>query len=186
MEIRYRNTLEDAVAFNRYHCAHSDEIRRQRNRAAIHLPIVLGVLLAALAVVTQHMEVAFCGAVFIALYVFFIRRAFRTGLRKTVEKMYQEQDASGFICEHVLEIDEDGILEKTDVSERRDKWIKASGIAEDDGYAFIYVGVAQAHVVPRERIIDGDFDRFVETARSYWEKAHADSREGGGPTGGTS
>jgi hypothetical protein len=171
MEIRYKNTFEDIIAFNEYHYANSDTFIKQRKKATIYVPIILFVLLTALFALTHKIEIAAFGVLFIALYVFFIHREYKRNIYKTIRRLYEEQDMKGFICEHILRINEEEIVEKTNVNERKDKWHGVSKIAIENDYAFIYVGAIQAHIVPRNNMIDGDFDSFFKEAGSYWQKA---------------
>jgi len=46
----------------------------------------------------------------------------------------------GLLCEHFLEINEEGIHTKTNLYERRDKWAGVLGIAMEKDRVFIYVG----------------------------------------------
>ena len=53
----------------------------------------------------------------------------------------------------------------------KDRWRGVQKIDIDNDYAFIYVGAIQAHIIPRKNIIEGNFDQFLEKAKSYWQKA---------------
>lgn len=171
MEIRYRNTLEDMIAFSKYHHSHSDIFRKRKRRATVHLPIVLLILMIILFALERNVETAVGGFVFVAFCAFFFHRAYTTGLYKTIRHTYEEEDATAFICEHTLEMNDEVIIEKTDINERRDRWLGVQKVETDNDYAFIYVGALQAHVIPRKNIIEGNFDEFIEAARSYWQKA---------------
>lgn len=170
MKIIYENTLEDAIAFNRYHYSNSDTFRKQKDKVTIHLPVALFFAVVILTLLIRDIRIAVWGSVFIGSYLIFIFRAYNRDLYKTVGKLYKEQDMKGFVCEHQLEINEDGILEKTEVNERKDKWSGVQLIGADPAHAFIYVGAMQAHIIPRERIVEGDYDRFLESAKSYWSR----------------
>jgi len=102
----------------------------------------------------------------------------RLECRKQFDGLYEEQDSKGSICEHVVQISEEGIFEKTDVNERKDKWFGVQRIAVENDYAFIYVGANQAHIIPRKRIIEGNLDEFIETAKSYWQKGKSNKTAG--------
>jgi len=124
------------------------------------------------------MKIILWGSLFIVVYIFLIHRAYKTGMSKAVRRLYEEQDSKGSICEHVVQISEEGIFEKTDVNERKDKWFGVQRIAVENDYAFIYVGANQAHIIPRKRIIEGNLDEFIETAKSYWQKGKSNKTAG--------
>ncbi len=172
MQIRYRNTLEDAMAFTKYHYANSDTVKKQKTKAMIYGPITFVALMCVLAAMMQEVNILIWGCVFIAAYMFFIRRAYKTGTDKIARKLYAEQDTRGFICEHLLEINEEGIFERTDLVELKHKWAGVQRIVVDNSYAFVCTGAFQAYIIPRERIIEGNFDHFIETAQTYWQRGN--------------
>lgn len=171
MEMRYRNTLEDLIAFSKYHHSHSDIFRKRKRRATVYSPIILLILMILLFALEPNAGNAVGGFVFVAFCTFFFHRAYTTGLYKTIRRTYEAEDMTGFICEHTLEVNDEVIIEKTDVNERRDRWLGVQKIETDNNYAFIYIGALQAHIIPRKNIIEGNFDEFIEAARSYWQKA---------------
>jgi hypothetical protein len=171
MEILYKNILEDAIAFNEYHQQNSKTFRRHRRRALIYLPIILLVVALAASAHSGNWWVLISIAVFTALYAIIMHRSQKTGLHKTLKKLYEEEDTTGFFCKHRLVINDEEIVETTDVSERKDRWVGVSKIAVEDDYAFIYIGPLQAHIIPRKGLLEGDFDAFVEAAVNYREEA---------------
>jgi len=162
--------LEDAIAFNKYHYSNSMAIKKQRAFGTVYLPVIAATLFVLHSVAEHDVKILVYGAVFIVFYLLLIHRSYSKGIYKTAKKLYEEQDMSNFTCEHLLEIDEDRITCKTDISEGKIKWSGIQKIAFNNGYAFICLGLLQAYIVPRERIIEGDFDQFIETAQAYWQE----------------
>lgn len=168
MEIQFETTIDDLIAFNKYHYANSSTFQKQKKRDTIILPIIIFVLLITLYALIQSWEILLFGLIFLSLYIFFILRAYKSGIYKNVKKIIEEQDTKGTIGKHILKINEDGLTEITEVNERKDKWSGVQKIVVDNDHAFIYVGTLQAHVIPKGRIIEGNFDEFIERAESYW------------------
>ena len=58
----------------------------------------------------------------------------------------------GVICEHVLEITDEGLVESTEMNRTLHRWSSICRIMNIFGYLFVYVGDQNAHQVPRRCI----------------------------------
>lgn len=76
----------------------------------------------------------------------------------------------GMICDHELEITEEAIIERTEYSETKSFWNVIERIEENENFAFIYIMTNAAHVIPKDRILDGDYHVFILKAKEYMEK----------------
>lgn len=175
MQIKYTNTLEDIVAFNRYHHQKSDTFKKQKNSCLIRMPIVLGLLMIMFFILSQEVQVLIWGTCLIVFYILIFLKAWGTGMDKVCQKVFLEQDTKSVICEHLLEITNDGMHEKTALNEWWGKWAAIQQITVERDMAFIYIGPLQAHIIPRSRVVEGDFDSFVATAQRFWRDSQAGS-----------
>lgn len=55
----------------------------------------------------------------------------------------------GVVCEHVLEITDEGLLESTEMNRTLHKWSSVCRIMNIFGYLFVYVGDQTSHQIPR-------------------------------------
>ena len=72
MQIRYRNTLEDAVVLNRCHHSNSSTVKKQRTNAMVYGPIMFIALMALAAAMMQEVAILVWGCIGVALYMFLI------------------------------------------------------------------------------------------------------------------
>ena len=78
----------------------------------------------------------------------------------------------GTLGEHELEIDDNGLVERTEVTETRQSWHGVERIVETDEHAFIYVSSMMAHVIPKHSVIAGDPNEFIARAKQLWLAAN--------------
>ena len=76
--------------------------------------------------------------------------------------MYKEGQNKSFLCEHILEIGENRLIQKTELREISTRFSCIERICLTDEYAFIYTGAIEAHVVPIKRVSKGDVDEFIK------------------------
>ena len=91
---------------------------------------------------------------------------------RQVRNFLKEGANKGMIGEHELEIDEQGLFERTAFNESRQSWACVERIERTETHAFIYISSMAAHVIPRDSATVGDFEPFVEKATEYWLAAN--------------
>jgi hypothetical protein len=176
MNIRYEITIDDVVAFQMHHVAHSKTIQRQKSIligivgfacliAAIFIfAIEPNVLLAAItAVITS--------AVSFGLLAYTFNVSYRRGIERLARDLLAEGGNRGILGVHEIRIDDTGVTEWTAVSESRHTWHGIDQIVETDEYAFLYISALQAHVIPKHAVIAGDPTKFIQRARELLDSS---------------
>lgn len=162
VKITYENSLEDLVAFNRYHFAHSPTARRSRSFLLWLSPLCILLFLVPLALAERSlglMAIALISATLCALVAPWI---LRTSMERQVRKLYSEGANKGTIGKHELELTEDELIERTSYGEQRTRLQAFERVITTSGYTFIYVSALMAHVIPQNAVLDGDYNCFVE------------------------
>jgi hypothetical protein len=154
MIVRYRTTLEDLVAFNRYHCAHSPAVKKTKFTCMI---LVSALLIAGSLFIAPTEEVArpvivAVAIVFAGLFSVVFNYMFTASMDRQARRLYNEGTNKGTLGQHELEIDDNGLVERTEVNETRQSWHGVERIAETDERAFIYVSSMMA--VPPQNLVD--------------------------------
>jgi hypothetical protein len=88
------------------------------------------------------------GAVVVGTYAGILISAF-VGVGLAMSFLLKQR---GVVCRHVLEITDEGLLERTDFNQTLHKWPSICRIMNIFGYLFIYVGDQTAHQVPRRDV----------------------------------
>jgi hypothetical protein len=176
LEVEYALVPEDIVAFSRYHAKHL--ARRHKIWRRLAIPATLAVMLVVCVPWPLSDERAWrqalanilgVGLFFLSVYGIswvwgvvdeaLARRRLRRDPRLR-EKMTVRLSPDGLTVHDI-----NGVTTTF--------WHATEQVAEEDGYAFIYIAKAVAEIVPAHAFRDTEqFKHFVETARHYHDEAH--------------
>jgi hypothetical protein len=163
--LRFDLETEDLDAFQWYHYKHSWLMRKARYRllGILAVPMFLANLLlfSEFSWLPQFAFSLMLAAVFIALLAVLYRWAHFRQIRVHMRHM----DLSGLICEHELRLEETFLMEVTTVNVSRHAYDRIHSIEESADHAFIFISPIQAHVIPKQRVLQGDLTRFLTELR---------------------
>ena len=173
MKLKYENTIEDIVALGRSYRQNSPMMKRAKYNPLFFVWTVL--ITASLTfflfdrsafTFQKVVVISICASaaiLFSALFLLIYPAMFDRCMRRSATD--DPTGASKFLCEHELEMDDSGIVERTDVNESHTSWRGIQRIAETDEYGFICLSATTAHVIPKKRIVEGDPDAFIRRAK---------------------
>jgi|GEM_PF-3280361 len=174
MNIIFGINAEELFIFNQYLFDHSKTIQKAftKNRSMLSFSPLLAAMI--LSIVNELSPLNFLmlvGAVAVTIslpayyyYPLFVRK----NLRKRIVKMYAEGQNNGIIGEHELQIDVDGLVEKTQIGEVRQEWDKIKNVVSHNNRTYIFISDINAYILPKDSTIQGDYDNFVaEVNRLY-------------------
>jgi hypothetical protein len=165
MKIRYENTLEDLVAFNRYHCHNSPAARRER---AINLWGGIALGLAGTAVVSAVLKEPYTllgGLCASALWLLVARYYSDWWTDRRARKQYGEGENKGVLGTHELELTPDSLIEKTQYGGTVTALEAIEKLDSSDRYTFIYVSAVSGYVIPHDAVSEGSHEAFVAELR---------------------
>lgn len=110
---------------------------------------------------------------FAGLFSLIFNHLFAASMDRQVRRLYKEGTNKGVFGQHEIEIDDEGLVERTEVNETRQSWQGVERVGETDEYAFIYISSVMAHVIPKRPGIDGDPDEFITRAKQMWLAANS-------------
>ena len=181
MEIEYEITLDDMVAFNVYHIRNSPSCRRSRLLVRAILPLGMFPVFLHAGLTGEgpllHSAIA-SGFLWVSIsfiWLLVTHCGWRRGLRRKLVRLYREGEAETKIVKHVMTLGPEGITDKTELAETKRKWRGLKKIVSDDKHIYLYVGPAEAHIVPKgvfpdESSIEG-FLAAIEAFRGNEEGA---------------
>lgn len=173
LSVTFTSTLDDMVAFNKYHFANSPSSRRARAMTIWGFAATLVLMMGIMSAIEGTYFHVICGTIIAAAYIPYARWRYQVSLRKTVERLYMEGVSKGSPRSHTIRILDDGILETTAVGDYKTLWAGVERVVQDSGYIYIYVGPVQAHVIPVNRIEAGDLPAFVSRLNQEMRKRSA-------------
>ena len=162
MHVKYTNTIEDGIKWQWHHDKNSPSMQRTYFFHRIMFSLGLFIFLAIVGYERNEVRPVVIGLIAAMIYFFYFPRITRKLTEKQAKKMYKEGQNKGFLCEHKLEISENFLIEKTDQGEQSNVFSSIERISLTDEYAFIYIGSANAYIVPLKRVSEGDFYEFIK------------------------
>ena len=181
--IRYEVTVEDLVEFSLFHLRQS-KAQQQVQRKGYFLTIIfilIGTYLGG--GFGQIFKPFFWYAIlpvmgFLTLGFILIGRWLRPrAVRRAVRRLYDEGANPGLVGLHKVTVNDRGIHEESEVGESRVNWEGITRIVSSDSHTYIYIGAAQAHVIPKASIREGDYDAFVAEAQLWFQTRPSQPQE---------
>ena len=167
--LRYSTTIEDLVAFNRFHNLHSPVLMRQRRLATVILPVAALIAVSVMAILSRDLWSFLFPFLFIILYVAFLRRAYGKALDKKVRRLYSAGKNRAALGVQRLSIDEDGLRSESEVSSSTISFKGIEKIESSPTHTFIYLSALSAMIIPKDAVTEGDYEDFLAQLRVKWE-----------------
>jgi len=167
MNIIFGINAEELFLFNQYLIDNSKPIQKSftKNRSLISFsPIPAAMLMGFVnqLPLNQLLMLIAIVAVTISLPAYYVYPMFvRKNLRKRIVKMYAEGQNRGIIGEHELQVDNEGLVEKTPLGEVRLGWDAIRNIVSYNNRTYIFISDTNAYILPKDSTVQGDYDVFV-------------------------
>ena len=161
MHLRYDNGLDDCIAFQSYHLAHSPHWKRVTVMFRWGIAGLFFVFAALRALSQSWVAVlVWCGVG--VLWILMLPGFMLRSAKRNARKLYGEGTNKGWTGWHELEITDEGLVERTEASEQRTRWSAIERLGMTPDHMFVYVSALTAHVIPRASILEGNYESFVE------------------------
>jgi hypothetical protein len=168
MNIIFGINAEELFLFNQYLFDNSKTIQNAftKNRSMVCFsPILAAMILSLVNELSPSNSLLLAGivAITISLPAYFVYPMLvRKNLRKRIVKKYSEGQNNGIIGEHELQIDADGLVEKTQLGEIRQEWDKIKSVVSHNDRTYIFVSDINAYILPKNSVVQGNYDAFVD------------------------
>lgn len=169
MKIHRQATINDMVAFQRYHFANSSAVRKSRSGAFYLLSGTALMVGGAIAFQNEDPFAIILTAVFVLIYAFihFNASMMRNMVDKQTRMMFSEGVNKALFGLHELELTTEAISERSAYHEHTTRWTAVEKIVETPDHAFIYWCGLSAYVIPRHEIGEETYRTFIDHARRY-------------------
>lgn len=162
MKIVYRVEMQDIVAFNQYNLEDTGTLKSLRLKTIVIGCVIIAVLGGWQYRVTESIDPIITGAIFAIIFsTWILKRDFRVSPKK-IQKIYGGDTNKGVLCQHQIELVDDGLIESTSLGEQKTTYSGIEKIDQTDTHGFIFIGTMNAHTIPRDGVIEGDFDEFMK------------------------
>jgi hypothetical protein len=197
VKIRFETTIEDIVAFNRFHCENSPMWRRQRFVGSIVGPAIFAVVVFSASFVIAnklfaHDDVALTvyGVVTVVLTVpaaillyFCIQWNFSRNVESAGRKLLAEGSNRSIIGWREMELVNNRLFVKLELIESSYDLRAIEKIVSDDRYTYVYVSSIQAFMIPMTLYPEDEYRQFVAELLDAWDDRDAPGSHGVKPRG---
>jgi hypothetical protein len=181
MSINFTLSMDDLIAFNRYHLCHSPMVRRTYWKGLLLPPLVwtvLCLLLSRLAVSAQgtwlesirDLLPLFLGApVYLVIFPLVRKRC----ISRQIGALLREGDNTSVLGAHRVEATPEGFCQTNNSGLTQCKWNAIKKVAISDDHIFLYLSAVSAFIIPKKGFTDeiqltaflGELDRYRQATR---------------------
>lgn len=164
-EIEYELRDQDLLAFSDHQIRQTKALKKRRQRHQSTIPALLvAISLFLLFYYQDAVAAAYVGVIALAWGIL-VPAYLRWTTRKQLLAMYSDEDKRRILGRYRLSVAKDVLVEKKlDGEESRIPWSEILRIELTDKYAFIFVAIDAALIVPRATIKSGKLRDFVQAA----------------------
>ena len=166
MTIKYTNTIEDLVELQNHLLITSKTLKNQMRLRRFFIPSLILIMLTFISIKESNIGPFALGIAIFSILVSWFPSSMRKSLKKTIVKTYGEGENNNVLCEHTLEIIDDELRESNPTGQEAIKLSAINGIYTTEHYTFIYVTSLSAHVIPVSKVLEGDYQLFVQTLKT--------------------
>jgi len=164
MEVKYSNVADDLIAFTEHHLENNKPFQKTKKMNLYVAPLAICVIFSLLAYLTDRPMHYFGGASGALIIFLWSSYSYKNIAKKCALTAQKE-----VVCEHVVAVTEEGVLESTANSQSRIGWEAIDRIESNDSYIFIYNTPATAIVIPKRELGE---DVFTELLAAIGNRAN--------------
>lgn len=175
MKIQYSFFEDDLVEFQRFHCAKSPYVRKQR--LLIMAIFTAAILLFAIILKSDKPDALtivprlIIGCFVSAAFCIYLQFAWRRSVGRQIRHLIREGSTDGLFGSYELEVDNKGITRRNATRTSFAAWSVVRRTEDTPGHVIIYISSIEAFVVPRKRVLDGDLDQLLDVVRGNVQSA---------------
>lgn len=170
-EIEYEVREQDLIAFNEHQLAGSERLQKTMRRHQAIMPgVIVTISLFLFFYFQDVLTAAYVGIIAVG-WGLGVPAVLRWSWRKQIRKMYSEEEKACAIGRYTLRIDRDALVEVNANGESKIAWSEVLRVEVTKKYAFVFITLDSALIIPRVTISRGDLHEFVKTADERIEKA---------------
>jgi hypothetical protein len=186
MRIRFETTIDDVVAFNRYHLAHSPAWRRQVWKQMLTVPAILACLFLFAwynnervgdmppdQVPTLYWSLGIAFVVLSVIWAGFIRWYLSWSVARNTRRFLAEGANRVSFGWREMELANNRLIVETELTHMSLDLRAVEKIVGDDQYTFVYTGASQAYYIPMNLYPEEEYRQFVAELREAWDNREA-------------
>jgi len=163
MIMKYNLTEDDYLKFNLFHIKNSKTHNRTINTQRFVTPIFLIIFAFLFSLIPgTYFQVLFIITVVICImWLIFYPKYYYYLVIRNAKKMIREGKNDGILGEHILNLNEAGLIDTTLNGETKVNWTGIKVFKEDDDNFYLYNSSVSSYVIPKQELTN------VEEIRNY-------------------
>lgn len=170
-EIEYEVREQDLLAFNDHQLQSSEKLRKTMRRHQGTIPGILMLIALFMWFYYQDtlsaMYVGMTGAAWGLLTPLYLK----WNARRQIKRMFTEEEKACIVGSYKLRVDKNALVEVSREGESQVKWGDILRVEATKQYAFIFVTIDSALIVPRATVKAGDLHEFIKEVDQRIEAA---------------
>lgn len=161
-------TLEDIIHFNRYHFTKSEYGKKLILKNQVTFSSIMMVM--SIYFSFDKQDWAFfmpAGIIASLIYALLAKKEILRRTEKNVRQMFKGDANRVMLGIHHVEIQDDGICIRGQSSEAKVHWNGLSQIAQDEHYAYIYIGSIKALVIKKSSVATEQLEAFLDSIKKH-------------------
>lgn len=171
IEIEYEVREQDLLAFNEHQLRNSESLQKALRRHQAIIPGIMVVISLFLWFYYQDSLSAIYVAMMAIAWGFLTPMYYKWSLRKQIRKMYTEEETACIVGSYKMRVEPKALVEINRQGESHVPWADLLRIETNKNYAFVFVGIDTALIIPRKTVKKGDLHEFVKEVDKFIEQA---------------
>jgi hypothetical protein len=169
MKIRFETTIEDIVAWNRFHFEHSPALRRQRWIVTLLIPGIVGVMAWSDYQAKEESVLWMYALAFSTFWCVGIQFLLPWRTAQNVRKLLAEGSNHSVLGWREIELVNNRLVEKMALIDSSYDLRAIEKIVSNGDYTFVYISSIQAIPIPMRLYPEEEYRAFVAELRDAWE-----------------
>lgn len=170
LEIEYEFREKDLIHYNEKQLDNSPDVQKKFRQNRLIVPGIITII--------GLFYWSYYGDKYSALYVillgvawaFIVPLVLRWDLRRQVLINYTDKEKLAMFGPYKLTIEPKALVEKSPSGKNRMEWKELLRVEQDEQYAYIYVDVGTALIIPKETVTKGNLDEFINQANDMIDR----------------
>lgn len=164
--ITYENDQTDITAYGRLIYDKSPTVKHHRAKAlrfAVLLIVIFGVIIY---FVDSNRSTLYIWIVLSIAWLIYIPIQHKKRYLKNMLSEFDDEKHRRLFGKHTLTIDDFGLTDEIEYGINKTNWDRIEHIESVETHSFVFVDSAMAYAIPKERIIDGEYESFIQEMRT--------------------
>lgn len=170
-ELEYEVREQDLLAFNEHQLQYSQELMKAITRNQSMIPGFIGVIALFYWFYYQDVLTSFWIGIIGVSWGLVVPTYIRWNVLGRIRKSYSAEDKKNLLGSYTLREEPRALIEITPTGENRVEWPDVLRVEATKKYAFIFVDVNEALIIPKKTVKKGKWKNFINNINERIEKA---------------